>query len=158
MKKVVLLLVALAFSLVSNAQNLGDGVYGQVALNAKQIIGQGNAAVQCKLGLVSSGVDLNIAVETISSFNEPVISTGIAGVITLHEAGAFLNFGGIVGISTGEASDFFYSPDVTLRLHPNNSDTISIIFQGTLPQTNVNSSDKFNWNDPVFRAGLRINF
>jgi len=157
MKKVLLLLImVLAFNL-SNAQDtLGDGFYGQVGVNLKQVIGNDVATTEYVAGFVGNGADIYLAAERLSGFDNPIISFGTAAVLQLHKE-CYLNLGGVIGNSLGEASEFYYSPDISLRIHPNSSETFSFIFQGTLPQTNINGGD-FNLDDPVFRVKLRVNF
>jgi hypothetical protein len=152
----VLFIMVLAFNL-SNAQDtLGDGFYGQVGVNLKQVIGNDVATTEFAFGYVGNGADIYLAAERLSGFNDTIISFGTSAVLQLHKE-CYLNLGGVIGNSLSEASEFYYSPDISLRIHPNSSETFSFIFQGTLPQTNINGGD-FNLNNPVFRLKLRVNF
>lgn len=152
MKKVVLVLVALAFSLVSNAQDFGQGLYGQIGVNAKEVIGNGNATTELAIGVVTNGLDFYIANEIITS-EKSLLSFGAAKVIEL-KPGAYFNIGGVVGGGIGKG--FYYSPDLSLRLHFHDSPYLSAIFQATLPQ--LKEQGDINLDDPVFRVKLRFNF
>jgi len=159
MKRVLLLLtMVLAFSL-SNAQS--NDIYVQGGINLNSVAESSRPIVNAGIGYQINRVDLTatFARRWNTKYSKD-ISVGAAYVIGDLQ-GASVGIGAIVGNlfngSQEGIKNTYYAPEVSLRLVPNNSKVIRVIFLANLPQATDNDfGSGFNWT-PEVGAKLRFN-